>query len=139
MGELPNFLWVFPSDVDDYKAQNDPDFKATDAAVSTCGDKLAPAQRDAWRTFYAAWRSFADEKTPIFGAANKWVDAHERVERLGGWQKQINAAGCTRVAPDVVPPSQKPPPSTTTETTVKVVAVAVAVAAVAYAAARVLR
>lgn len=101
-GLLPTVVW--PSDVDALKRKYDPDFVATDAAVKACGSKLDAPTAKAWSDFYASWRAFFAESTPLFGSANKYDEANGYAESLAHWQGMLGPL-CTLAAPAIVPPS----------------------------------
>lgn len=100
---LPTIVW--PGDVDNYKRRIDPEFRATDAAVSRCAE-LSSSEAVAWGDFFTNWKKFASTPTPIIGSWQAHLDEAKAFEaRLHDWQKQL-AATCKLVSPEVVPPKK---------------------------------
>ncbi len=127
-GFLPDVVW--PSDVDAYKANLDPKYKATDAAARQCGT-LAPAVLAAWVQQASSWQAFAAQSTPTFGSSNHWELAHKFETELLDWQNKLTASGCALNSPKVAPPDRGAPPDLSW---LKWVAAAVVVVGVAYVA-----
>lgn len=126
-GFLPDVVW--PSDVDAYKANLDPKYKATDAAAHACSS-LAPGILAAWSQQFASWSAFAAQVTPTFGSSNHWELAHKFELELLDWQNKIGAT-CELNSPKVTPPDRNGPADLSW---LKWVAAAVVVVGVAYVA-----
>jgi hypothetical protein len=85
-GECDQPVWFgWPSDVDAFKARLGPIMESTDKA--------------AWATFIAGWRTFASQKTPLFGSRGEWVTTCTYARNLDAWIAKLKSSSCAIVGP----------------------------------------
>jgi len=76
----------------------DPQFEATNAAVKNC-TTLPQATRDAWTTFYGAWKlAIASSPSWFWSVTTEWNTACDYSRQLTGWRQTL-AEHCTVPGP----------------------------------------
>jgi hypothetical protein len=99
--DAPTRFFLWPSEVDTFKARVLVILEARDISVKACAG-LPADERQGWDLFVGSAKPFLQKRTPTFGSYGEWVTTCGYSRYLDAWDAKLKTYSCKIVGPEDV-------------------------------------